>query len=209
LLPSGLNIDLSPELLLRFSREEWAYYDGVPDKDPNRILPEDVTVTIAVSSYVNTANKVRAVHRGIAEACDPLLPGIPVDADIRTFDLDGAIATELFDGSCRVRNVLMAVATKVLHRKRPSWIPMLDNVVLYAYLDLIGRPGMKGRTQQGDTAAEVGVFVMNAFRRDLEAVQDETDAVRETLEADGTPLTAVRVLEVAVWMATEPLGQYR
>jgi hypothetical protein len=162
-----------------------------------------------MSSFINTAAKVRAVHRGMAEACDPLLPEVPVDADIRTFDLDGTIATELFDGACRVRGVLMPVATKVLHRKRPGWIPMLDNVILFAYLDVIGRPGMKGRSQEGDKAAEVGVFVMNAFRKDLQAVEDEIDAVREVLETDGTPLTAVRVLEVAVWMATEPLGQYR
>jgi hypothetical protein len=42
-LPSGLAVDLSTDLLLRFCREEWIYYDGVPDRDPTRILPEDVT----------------------------------------------------------------------------------------------------------------------------------------------------------------------
>ena len=88
-----------------------------------------MTVTIAMNSFINSANKVRSVHRGMAEACDPLLPEVPVDADIRTFDLDGTISSELFDGACRVRGVLMPVATKVLHRKRPGWIPMLDNVI--------------------------------------------------------------------------------
>ena len=64
LLPSGLTVDLSTELLLRFCREEWAYYDGVPDRDPYRILPDDVTVTVAMNSFVDTADKVRTVHRG-------------------------------------------------------------------------------------------------------------------------------------------------
>jgi hypothetical protein len=208
-LPSGLVVDLSPDLLLRFCREEWAYYDGVPDRDPARILPEDVTVTVAMNSFVDTAEKVRTVHRGMVKACDWTLRDIPVDADIRTFDLDGVIALELFTAACRIKGVLLPVATKVLHRKRPGWIPMIDNVVLVAYLDALGRGGMKARTQEGAKAAGVGVFVMNAFRKDLEAVADEVDQVAQALKEAGTPMTPVRILEVAVWMAIEPKGYYR
>jgi hypothetical protein len=208
-LPSGLAVDLSTDLLLRFCREEWIYYDGVPDRDPTRILPEDVTVTVAMNSFVDTAEKVRTVHRGMAKACDWTLRDIPVDVDIRTFDLDGVIALELFTAACRIRGVLLPVATKVLHRKRPGWIPMIDNVILVAYLDARGRGGMKARTQEGAKAAGVGVFVMNAFRKDLEAVNREVDEVALALEEAGTPMTPVRILEVAEWMAIEPKGYYR
>ena len=209
LLPSGLTVDLSTDLLLRFCREEWAYYDGIPDRDPNRILPDDVLVTVAMNSFVNNAEKVRTVHRGMARACDRLLPDIPVDADIRSFDLDGKIALELFTAACRMRDVLLPVATKVLHRKRPGWLPMLDNVILFAYLEALGRSGMKARTQEGEKAAGVGVFVMNAFRKDLEAAEDEVGAIGVVLRGVGTPMTPVRILEVALWMATEPKGYYR
>jgi hypothetical protein len=208
-LPSGLTIDLSPELLLRFCREEWPYYDGVPDRDPNRILPEDVTVTVAMNSFVNTADRVRSVHRGLAAACDPLLPDIPVDADIQSFDVEGTVALELLTAACGRRDVLLPVVTKVLHRKRPAWLPMLDNVIVFAYLDVLRRSGLKARTQEGEKAAGVGVFVMHAFRKDLESVESEIDGIQEALREEGTPMTAVRVLEVAIWMATEPKGYYR
>ena len=208
-LPSGLTVDLSTDLLLRFCREEWAYYDGIPDRDPYRILPEDVTVTVAMNSFVDTADKVRTVHRGMAKACDWTLRDIPVDADIRSFDLDGAIANELFTATCRIKGVLLPVATKVLHRKRPGWIPMIDNVILVAYLDAMGRPGLKARTQKGAKAAGVGVFVMNAFRKDLEAVNDEIETIGAALREADAPMTPVRILEVALWMAVEPKGYYR
>ena len=208
-LHSRLEVDLSPELLGRFCREEWAYYDGIPDRDPNRVLPEDVLATVSMNSFVNTADKVRNVHRGLARRCDRILPSIPVDADIREFDLDGSKALELLEAACSVRGVLLAVATKVLHRKRPSWLPMLDAVVLDTYLDTLGRSGLKARLADGSTAAGVGVFVMKAFREDLEGVDAEVDATRDALQEAKTPMTAVRVLEVAVWVAVEPRGYYR
>ena len=208
-LPSALTVDLSPSLLRYFCREEWVYYDGVPDRDPSRILPEDVTVTVAMNSFVDTADKVRTVHRGMVKACDWTLRDVPVDADIRTFDVDGAIALELLTAACRVKGVLLPVATKVLHRKRPGWIPMIDNVILVAYLDARGRGGMKARTQEGAKAAGVGIFVMNAFRKDLEAVEGEVHAVEVELAEADTPMTPVRILEVALWMAIEPKGYYR
>jgi hypothetical protein len=94
-------------------------------------------------------------------------PRIPVDADLRTFDPELASVRALFDAACAVRGVLMPVATKVLFRKRRGLIPMLDNVVLFAYLDALGRKALKGQSQDGRKAGGVGVFVLKAFRRDL------------------------------------------
>lgn len=207
-LHSGIEVDLQPESLLRFSKEEWAYYDGIVDREPNRIIPEDILVTVAVNSRVN-ANRVRAVHRGMARVCDRLLPHIPVDADLRTYDIDGSKAKELLSAACGVKFVAMAVATKVLHRKRPWWMPMLDSVVKDAYLDTLGRSGLKSRLDLGSEAGGVGSFIMSAFRRDLEEADQEIKQVSSTLTEAGYPLTDVRILEIAVWTAVEPQGYYR
>ena len=207
-LPSGLTIELG-EPLTRFCAEEWAYYDGIPDRDPNRVLPDDVLVTVAMNSFVNNANQVRVVHRGLAKACDPLLPSIPADADLRTYDPELASVRALFDAACAVRGVLMPVATKVLFRKRRSLIPMLDNVVLFAYLDALGRNALKGQSQDGSKAGGVGVFVLKAFRRDLTECWEALEAESARLGEQGWPVTPLRVLEVAVWMATEPRNYYR
>lgn len=206
-LPSGLTVQLG-DPLTRFCAEEWEYYDGIPDRDPNRVLPEDVLVTVAMNSFVNTADKIRRVHRGLAEAVNPLLSGIPSDADLRSYDPDLAVASDMLHRSCSVRGVLVATATKVLHRKRRSFIPMLDTVVLDAYLDLLGRPTLVARAES-DRWAELGVFVWRAFRRDLTECWGQLEAEADRLGEQGWAMTPLRLLEVAVWMAVEPQEYYR
>lgn len=207
-LESGITVDLG-ESVDRFFKEEWAYYDGLPDRDPMHILPDDVLATVAMNSRVNDAAKVRSVHRGMAEACDPVLALIPPGADLLSFDPELDLAKLLFDAACGASGVLMPVATKVLHRKRPAFIPMLDNVVMFAYLDAMGLGDLRAKTQDGTTAGGVGVAVLHAFRADLAAALDPLSTTAARLDTAGTPVTALRLLEVSIWIATEPRGYYR
>ena len=81
-LPSGLTITEAEGRILRFAENEYAYYDGIPSTQPNHITPVDVMVTNAINSNVNTADKIREVHLGLAEACDPILPMIPEETTL-------------------------------------------------------------------------------------------------------------------------------
>ena len=86
-LASGISIDDPYGRLLRFSREEYEYYDAIPDLEPHRIVPIDVLATWSVNSnlYVirpavkikDPATKLRGVHRALAEACDSVLASVP------------------------------------------------------------------------------------------------------------------------------------
>jgi hypothetical protein len=96
------------------------------------------------------------------------------------------------------------VATKVLHRKRPALIPILDNVVLAHYL---GR--LPPATQDKSRAARVAVDVLAKFRGDLVAVRSEVDLVVTSLAAAGFLLSPVRVLEILLWTEVEERGYYR
>lgn len=165
-LASGVSAWVDETSLVLFGRNEWPYYDGVPDRDPYRVLPDDVQVTVSMNSFVSNANAVRDVHRGLARHCDPILREIPVDADLRTFDPDLSTARRLFDAACTPRGVLLAVATKVLHRKRPRYVPMLDSVIIAAYADAAGKPALKGLAAGSkDKAGSAGTFVMDLFAR--------------------------------------------
>ncbi len=42
-LPPGAVIPKSTQLVDAFFAEEWAYYDGIEGRDPNRIRPVDAT----------------------------------------------------------------------------------------------------------------------------------------------------------------------
>jgi hypothetical protein len=162
-----------------------------------------------MNSFVNTADKVRNVHEGLRMRCESRLQAIPEDADLTSYDPDFAEVEDLLHRACQHKGVLLAVATKVLHRKRPNLIPMLDSVVINAYCDAAGRSTLKSRSQEGAHAASVGAFVLRAFRSDLLNQPRGLDEVRTAAEGVGAPMTPVRALEVAIWMANEDNGNYR
>ncbi|MCC6222184.1 MAG: hypothetical protein IT201_01680 [Thermoleophilia bacterium] len=207
--PSGLVLTDPGGDLRRFCEGEYAYYDGIGSTDPDRIEPLDVLVTVAVNSFVNSAVKVHRVHRGLVEACEPPLAGIPEQADLLTCDPDLALTEQLLDAACRVPGVLLPVATKVLHRKRRRLIPMLDNVLLNHYLASPERSVLKTATQDGRRAASVARVVLKLFRADLAASVEALRPIGEGLASLGYPLTPLRMLEILVWIETEPGGTYR
>jgi len=207
-LRSGPRVEDPARLAARMLGEEWPYYDGVVMGDWDRIEPVDVLATVSVNSFVTDAARVRRIHRGLAAACDGLLAGTPRETDL--LDTDGAAAVErLLAAACAVPGVLVPVATKVLHRKRPHLIPMLDNVVLAHYFGYLGRPELVGRSQDKRQAASVARVALDAFRADLEEVAPVLMDVAGQLAVDGMPVTAVRLLELLVWCAVEPTGYYR
>ncbi|MBI5157003.1 MAG: hypothetical protein HZA58_03205 [Acidimicrobiia bacterium] len=205
-LSSGARIPDPSALLTAFFAEEWAYYDGVGDQSPQTIEPIDVVVTVSVNSFLNSATRIRSVHRGIAKACDSLLQGVPVEADLRTFPLDDVVG--LLHAACQVKWVLVPVAAKVLHRKRPHLIPMLDTVVSDYYLASTGRLDLKGAREDRRRAAEAARVPLEAFREDLNECWDQLTAFRVSLANQGYSVTQLRILEVLIWMWADPLRQY-
>jgi len=205
-LPSGATIPEPERLVGAFFTEEWAYYDGIDDADPDRIQPVDIVATLSVNSFLTSATRIRSVHRGFAAGCESHLAQIPVDADLRTFPLDPV--ADLLNAACQVPYVLVPVATKVLHRKRRSLIPMLDTVVSNYYLDSLARPDLRAATQDKKRAAAVALVPLEGFRIDLVSAWPELTELRDGLGRSGFPVTQLRILEVLVWMWADPLRQY-
>jgi len=207
-LPSGRQLVASADRLLAFFREEYEYYDAIPSGDPFHVSPLDVLVTVSVNSFVNNAAKVRTVHRGLAAACDPLLRTIPVHADLRTFPVSGV--RDLLHAAVQQRSVLTAVATKVLHRKRPALIPMLDSVLIGYYAAKLSAPRLvTWATGDKARAADAATVVLREFRADLIGVSEQLEDLRETAGSEGYDVTAARILELLLWMDCEDRGYYR
>jgi hypothetical protein len=209
-LPSGCAIQRPAERMLAFCRNEYAYYDALPSADPNRIEPLDVLATVAMNSQVDTAKKVRQVHEGVASRCDPLLPSIPEDANLLDFETWRKPLRDLLDAAVQTHGVLVATATKVLHRKRRFLIPMLDSVVLRHYLAT--NPASFRVCVESDyksRAADGAMDAVVAFHDDLVAAQAEIEAIRQSLAQQGYLLSPVRILEVLVWTEREQRGGYR
>lgn len=108
------------------------YLDYKPATDPNRLMPEDLAVTILINSRVaGRAFKSVQDHGdslGLSELPDiPLEKSTPSDRD-RVADLVAQMAQ--WDGFAA------SVTTKILHKKRPNLIPILDNEAIFgAYMN--------------------------------------------------------------------------
>ena len=207
-LPSGCIITHPLDRLLGFCAEEYDLCDAVSDPTPEHVSPLDVAITVAVTARVDTAVKFRSVTRGLAAACDPLLAEIRVDA--RLEDEDGPErVTRLIDAAVVVRWVLVPVATKVLHRKRPALVPMLDQVVLDYYLDATGNAKLRSSTQDSRRAAATAAVVLGHLRRDLTECAQELNELRADLAAVGFASERLRILDILVWTEVERSGYYR
>lgn len=191
--------------MMRFSDQEYAYYDDVPSTQPNLITPMDVMVTNAMNSNVNSAGKIRVVHLGLDCVCRPILSKIPEEADLLNDSLEEGLIRQLFAAACSVKYVLLPVATKVLHRKRRNLIPVLDNVVLEHY---VGK-SVVAKAQNKRNAPDVGIEALKKFRYDLKATQHSIQTVCEFLAEKSYHFSQVRVLEALIWIESEPRGYYR
>jgi hypothetical protein len=214
-LASGLTLSFAEaeSQLQRFCREEFAYYDAIVDRVPNRIEPIDVLATVAMNAFINPktslAGLVRSIHRELAGRCDSLLARIPISADLLTSDPLLTEFRNLVHAAVQTPGVLVAVATKVLHRKRRNYIPMLDSIVVKHYATAMKRLDWIEKGQSKSSAADVAVEVLKAFREDLRQALPQINALRTSLANAGYELTPVRILEVLIWIEREPNGYYR
>lgn len=208
-LKSGVAVPDALGRLRRFCAEEYAYYDAIPAGDPDRVEPVDVLATVAVNSFVTNAAQVRRIHRGLAARCDSVLARIAPEADLARDENTLPLVQELLHAAVQVRGVLVPVATKVLHRKRPRLVPMLDTVVIVHYLKALGQAHRLGSTQTKPHAAAVAMTVLAAFRADLLAAGPQLEHLQRGLAVAGYPLALVRILELLVWTQVEPNGHYR
>lgn len=210
-LQSGLVITDPEQKLDSFLVAEWAFYDGFPDDHPDEVTPLDVLAPVAMNAYAfrGGANNLRRIQAGLAAACNPLLPAIPVTADRRDFDPDLSLTTELLHSAVTVDQVLIPVATKVLFRKRRDLIPMLDNVVLAYYFKALDQPTLLGRSQDKAKAADVAREVLVLLREDLKDASPRLVELKDRAEAQNKPVGPLRIMEVLTWCEIEPRGYYR
>jgi Family of unknown function (DUF6308) len=108
------------------------YLDWRPSTDPDRLMPEDLAVTILINSRVGPA-AFKSVQDHGAELDLAKLPDMPLEeASVRMRDQVADLIADVagWDGFAA------SVATKVLHKKRPRLIPILDNQAIFgAYMN--------------------------------------------------------------------------
>lgn len=109
-----------------------AYLDYRPTTPPDRLVPEDLAVTLLMNSFATGPTFISILKHG-PEVTDLLasIPDTPLEES--TPDLRSAVV-DLISAVGSWPWVKVSVATKLLHKKRPSLVPILDNRAIFGAL---------------------------------------------------------------------------
>jgi len=130
-------VEEAEKRLLEYRKDPgYKYLDYKPLTPPDQLFLEDLAVTLLVNSQarLGTAmSMVRPVNIGH-------LPDVPLEG---SSEEDRVAVAKLITEICSSRGYLGAsTVTKILHKKRPRLVPILDNQAIFgAYMNPDWGPG--------------------------------------------------------------------
>jgi uncharacterized protein (DUF2342 family) len=126
-------LDDAEDLLRGYDTDVGLHYlDYNPATDPDCLQPEDLAVTILINSRVSGRAFKSVQDRGQdLHLCG--LPSVPLE---QSSPADRDAVADLIAQVATWEGFAASVATKILHKKRPSLIPILDNQAIFgAYMN--------------------------------------------------------------------------
>ena len=132
--------ELAKDLIDKFIAFPWDQYDGVKDNRPNEVTLLDCAISVCMGSRFNREGNYddwKTFEQYLKPSTDSFLSKF--DCSISLEENTSSVPQFLreFEGLCHqlpiAPNWRVAKLTKVLHRKRPRLIPMLDAVVQMTY----------------------------------------------------------------------------
>jgi len=174
------------------SPETWAYkyFDLVPSESPDEVTPVDVLAAAALHPGLSRSDLAFFVDR--ADDLSGWLRRVPVDAELRSADSE--LLAHL-DALIDFDDVSITLLSKVLHRKRPSLIPLLDRHIIDWYRPVTGER----------SATLAWAPIIRAMQHDLigdgnGSLSAIADALRPEL---ASPPSAIRLIDIAIWMGAQ------
>jgi hypothetical protein len=205
-LRHGVITDRPEEVILRYYKEMGS---GARAYDQGDLPPDNQFPREQLLEARRLANRLGG--RGIpARAIDDLcarqsmiarkLEELPSSITIldESDDIPWLSITELFD-LFRVPYVTVARYTKMLHKKRPNLIPILDSRVRDDYL----MPAIGRGTISGLSEAEEATYLVREMKRD---VSQNSEALLWLCEWRGKPYATsiLRILDILIWCRFGP-----
>jgi hypothetical protein len=174
------------------SPETWAYryFDLVPTELPHEVTPVDVVAAAALHPGLSRTDLSFFVDR--ADDLSDWLRRVPVDAELRTADSN--LLTYL-DALADFDDVSTTLLSKVLHRKRPSLIPLLDRHIIDWYRPVTGER----------SATLAWAPIIRAMQQDLiGGANGSLTAIADALRPElASPPSAIRLIDIAIWMGAQ------
>lgn len=194
ILRSGVRIDDPLRLAVDFVERDGSYrsYDLASVAQDDVLTESDIRVANAMIARMSP--RVMAGIYARAPVINAALAQLPPSSSLVA--PDAAIPWEAAEVLMRavdgIPEVRLARQTKVLHKKRPALIPILDSVV-ETYLrrvDVLPR--------SGDPARDA-VELIRSYKRELDANYVAIAAVQGELRLRGIELTECRLLDLFIW----------
>jgi len=177
----------------------WHYYDEVPTEQDNNVTPVDVLCTAALHPGLSRADLT--FFRDRQEDISTWLALVP--SERRLCEISNGVVEHLTNLAEHFQDVSVSLLSKVLHRKRPHVIPLLDRHVVDWYRPVTGKRVM----------AEAWGPILRAMRDDeLDDRQRLLYSIAFVpLEAELWPssgvdhrrrLSWIRAIDIAIWMGS-------
>lgn len=169
--------------------ETWAfrYFDAI-ESDPDRL--DSIDVVSAAALHPGVSRDDLTFFHDRRQDIEFWLHGIPLErqlGDAEGSDELGELAD--FDPPS------FTLLTKVLHRKRPRFVPMVDRHVLDRY-----RPTTGERR-----ALPAWPGLVDALRADLRLNLVQLASISNALESElGQPVSPLRICDIVIWMDGRP-----
>jgi hypothetical protein len=184
-------------------RYAYPYYDGlVTNGDSDQLCTGDLLspTLLGVTVDLDRMHTLRALTPLLQRGLDAL-PRITdlLEADERTLDLVAALYDPLDDPSVEDRDVKGSLIAKVLHRKRPTLIPLFDSKVRIFYQH---EKCVPAAPKDGRSWREYMELLVRAMQHDLRENYDEFQRLCALTPDGGPQLTPLRVLDIVVWMSS-------
>lgn len=187
-------IEHSEDLLRQYRHDTGCYYlDYQPTTPQDRLVPEDLAVTLLINSQASWR-----VFRSLE------LFGESVD--LNSLPLSPLEMTS-FEERCRVKDLIVemtnwpgfaaSVASKVLHKKRPDLIPILDNQAIFgAYMT----PQWPDQPARSDSVKDGRLILraLNLITYDLN--REENRISWELLKEIEPTRTLIQLFDSVWWM---------
>lgn len=174
------------------------YYDHFETSaDPQTIAEAD----LLAPNILNAPVRLRefAALNGVRDRLAALLTAIPIDADLADAqDSDLEVLTPLFGVLDELRGTGVGAVkfTKVLHRKRPAFIPIMDINVLWCYQHQPSASESRVPPMRKRSWSAFAPLLAKAMRDDLTAAADTWKSLARLAEP---ALSTLRALDIVAW----------
>lgn len=194
ILRNGTRVENVLATALEFVQQDSSYrnYDLAEVKQDSVLTEADIRVANAMIARMSP--RVVAGIYARAPVIDAALAQIPVSASL-VAPADGVpwqALEELMRAMQGIPEVKLARQTKVLHKKRPALIPILDSV-LETYLRRVD-----GLRRSGDPAHDA-IELIRSYKQELDATLPALQGLRQELRRRGIDLTECRLLDLFLW----------